>query len=201
MMFAGICSIVMGIVLLCVFMGGYTSLLRAKNRIFAAKGIWADECEKRSAMVKKLASMAQEAGSFQNADPALDHVKGAADVLIQVRQIKTPLPEELIVDFTASQTRLTRDIGLLVRELDKNPPIEKSKGYRDLIKNITGHQDIVAYAGRRYNKEVRYFNHRKSIFPGFLVAKWFGLDEMTFPEMATDIFKAVEPDPAQNTAQ
>ncbi|WP_022668900.1 LemA family protein [Desulfospira joergensenii] len=200
MMFAGICSVVIGIVLLCVIMGGYTSLLRAKSRVNAAKLQWTKECAQRSEMVKALSDMARTSMDPESVDKVLENERQASVVLDRMNEIETPLDPELILDFKASQTRITQDISQLVLELEQNNSVRDSKSYQDLVTSIREHQEILFYAGRRYNKDARYFNQRKTVFPGFFVAKWFGLAQITFPEIPADIFNALETGSAKESS-
>ena len=40
----------------------------------------------------------------------------------------------------------------------------------------------------KYNTEVRYFNRRTKIFPGFLIARLFGFDKSKYFEVSKDLF-------------
>ena len=197
MMFAAICAIVMGIVLFCVIMGSYSSLLRAKGRINKGKSLLIAECEKRTGTLEALTAMAGESLEPKLLDTMVENGKKCPAILNRMEETKLPLEPELVLAFHTTQGRLSQDISFLIRKLNQNSVIGESKEFKDLKEAVKTHQDILDLATRRYNKQVRYFNQRKLVFPGFLIANWFHLDQWTFPELDPEIFTAPEADSDQ----
>ena len=199
-MFAGICSIVIAIVLFCVIMGSYSSLTRAKGRVNKGKSLLISECEKRSGMLKELIAMAEAGMDEGGLNPILENEKKCASVLERMSAQPLPLDPDLIRDFNATQARMTRDISLLLFKLKENSAQAESQKSKDLFTAVKTHQDILELAARRHNKAARYFNQRKDVFPGFLVAKWFHLSHLTFPEVDAEIFTILETDGNQKSS-
>ncbi len=183
-------AVFFGIILFSVIFGGYSSLYRAQNRIGDAKGNVIVECWKRQELIPELVAMASESEVLK--DIALDQMDGAAKEAktISERINSKPIPEkELIEAFEKSQIRLSQEVIRLVTGLKKDAKIGKSPVFLTLEKKFNDFEITVFYKGTRYNKEARYFNTRKSIFPGFLVAKLFGLDKINYVEITTDLLK------------
>ncbi len=185
---AGLCSVVFGIILFSIIFGGYSSLIRAQKRINSAKSFMIDECEKRFDLLSDLAAMAKGTALQDLPVKIQKPDKKASLILTQINSIKTPVKKELIEEFEHSQTRLTQDINVLITEFKKNPSITASNKFSVLQKNAEQIQNTILYACSRYNKEVRYFNKRKKMFPGFLIAKLFELDKFYFYEIAIACF-------------
>lgn len=176
---AGICSVVLGIVLFSVIMGGYTSLIRAQSRINAAKKMMTEECDKQLKLLPDLMSLAGDSAPPDLVRQIEETAGQIPPLLTDINADKAPLDPGLVKAFEGLQTRLSRDTSILVREIQAGN--ETVKQYEELMLSA-------AYITKRYNKEVRYFNGRKTVFPGFVVAKLFGLDALHFPEIAPDSF-------------
>ncbi len=184
-------AVFFGIILFSIIFGGYSSLYRAQNRIGDAKGNVIVECWKRQALIPELVAMAGESEVLKEMVP-LDKVDGAAKKAKTIsEQINSKIiPEKKLIEaFEKSQVRLSQEIISLINGLKKDAKIGKSPDFLSLEKKFNDLEIIVFYKGTRYNKEARYFNTRKSIFPGFLVAKLFGLDQINYVEITTDLFK------------
>ncbi len=193
LMLTGVCAVVSGIVLFCVVAGGYTSLLRAKNRINTAKSLLAQECIKRSGLVRDLVAMAAPVLSPEVFNTLKKQDALAMSILNEADQIKVPLSPGQVNEIEASQHQLSRQIFFVIGEMEQVQSIKDANSFRDLSRAIKDQTQIVIYTTKRYNKEAVYFNTRKQVFPGFLVARWFGLDQMTFPQIPVRIFEFEEP--------
>jgi LemA protein len=188
---AAFCAVFSGIIIFCVIFGGYSSLYRAQNRIGDAKGNIIVECWKRQDLIPELVAMAGESEVLKDM-AHLDQVDGVAKQAktISGRINSKTIPEkELIVAFEKSQVRLSQEIIGLITGLKKDVRIGKSPDFLTLEKKFNEFEITVFYNGTKYNKEARYFNTRKVIFPGFFVAKIFGLDVINYVEITTDLFK------------
>jgi hypothetical protein len=197
-----------GIILFSVIFGGYSSLYRAQNRARDAKILVTVECQKQLDLLPDLVAMVHKTDSF-NLDPNnsnqtnldqthldqthLDQLEQAAlknkTILTRINSLATPLEKELISAFERSQIQLSREIIGLVMGLKKEEKLKKSQVLIDLEKKFNDLEITVFYHSHQYNKEARYFNTRKSIFPGFLIAKLFNLEKLHIYEINTDLFK------------
>jgi len=170
LIFAGLCAVVLAIVLVCVIFGSYTSMLRSKNRINAAKNLMVTACMEQLNLVGQLVSRAPE--TIQEIPRIKENTQQIQIILTRFQASDAPLAPDLVTAFEDSQARLAKDMDNLTAAMGKNHSL--STEMADLyLKTI--------YAAGRYNKEAAYFQRRKTVFPGFLTAKWFNLDNLDFP--------------------
>jgi hypothetical protein len=202
-------AVFLGIILFSVVFGGYSSLYRAQNRARDAKIMVTVECQKQLDLIPDLMAMVRKTDSFNLSDPnnsnqasldqalldkaSLDQLEQAGlktkEILTRINSVTTPLEKELISAFERSQVQLSQEIIGLVIGLNEE---KKQKGSRALInleKKFNDLEITVFYRSTEYNKEARYFNTRKSIFPGFLIAKLFKLEKLHIYEIDSDLFK------------
>ncbi|MBA3010818.1 MAG: LemA family protein [Proteobacteria bacterium] len=194
---AAFCAVFFGIIIFCVIFGSYSSQYRAQNRTEAAKEQLALDCEKRLELLPELVSMARKTGALEFIDPVnLDKVnfdqvtetaKMAESILTRIHS-KGPLEKELILDFEQSQVQVSRKIATLIKGIKDHETLKKSADFIALEKKFMEFEFAVFADTHQYNREADYFNTRKEIFPGFLVAKLFDLEEIFFPEITADLF-------------
>ena len=197
-------AVFFGIILFSIILGGYSSLYRAQNRARDAKILVTVECQKQLDLLPDLMAMVRKTDSFNNMDPnnsnqahlnqeKLEQLEQAAlktkTILARINSVTTPLEKELIRAFEESQIQLSQEIISLIIELKKEKKLKNSQALMDLGKKFDNLEITVFYHSHLYNKEARYFNTRKSIFPGFLIAKLFKLEKTHIYEIDTDLFK------------
>jgi len=185
-----------GIILFSVIFGGYSSLYRAENRARDAKILVTVECQKQLDLIPDLISLARKTDNFNriNPNPAdLKQIEQTAlkhkTILTQITSQKAPLEKELVLTFEQSQVQLSREIIGLINGIKKDNKLRSSQEFQSLEKKFNDLEITVFYHSHQYNKEAIYFNYRKSIFPGFLIAKLFGYDEIYIYEISTDLLK------------
>lgn len=187
------CVVFFGIILFCVVLGGYTNLLRTKNRIVTEKELVVTQCQKRINLLPDLITIAENAPSAGNGISAKiaklkDTAKQAEAIQSRIKST-TPSEQELIQAFEQSQVNLGQAISLLITDL-KN--IDTANNLPDVLALEKGFQQLgisVWVTSNRYNKEARYFNDKKDMFPGSLSAKIFGLGKTRFFEITASLFK------------
>ena len=183
-----------GIIIFYVIFGSYSSQYRAQNRTEAAKKQLALDCEKRLELLPELVSMARKTGALEFIDPVnLDKVnfdqvtetaKTAEGILTRIHS-KGPLEKKLILDFEKSQVQVSRKIATLIKD---HETLKKSADFIALEKKFMEFEFTVFTDTHQYNREANYFNTRKEIFPRFLIAKLFDLEEIFFPEITAGLF-------------
>jgi hypothetical protein len=197
-------AVFVGIILFCVIVGGYSSLYRAQNRARDAKIMVTVECQKQLDLLPDLIAMVRKTDSFNRIDPnnsnqahldqaRLDQLEQATlktkEILTRINSVTTPLEKELISAFERSQVQLSQEIIGLVIGLNEEKKQKGSQALINLEKKFNDLEITIFYRSTEYNKEARYFNTRKSIFPGFLIAKLFKLEKLHIYEINTDLFK------------
>jgi LemA protein len=177
--FAGLCAVVLTIVMVCVIFGSYTSMLRSKNRIHATKNLMITACRNQLSLIPELLPLAPETTD----EPVRSRIRDASEqiraVLIRFQTPDTPLDPDLVSVFEQAQSRLAKDLDTLARAIGTSQP---------RVREMTDLYLKTIHAARRYNKEVAYFHSRKKVFPGMFTAGWFNLDTLEFPQIDPTCF-------------
>ena len=181
--FACICSVVLVIVLFSVVFGGYSSFLRSQSRVVTARGLLIDQSRNQLDLAKELTALP---GSPADARPhLLDAVGICTQVLDRMETSESPLAQQLISEYEAAQIRVNEAVNIFLHEAKITENIT--------LNQVNEMETQVFIAGRRYNKEARYFNTRTQVFPGFLIARIFGFDKVYYTEIAVDLLNPLNP--------
>lgn len=189
---AAICSIVLGIVLFCVVFGGYSSLLRSQNRINGSRTLLTEACSNQYQLAERLLNEYRD-----NATPGFSGnlAQCAKKVRITLEQFagqSTPISSDLIHDLEISHTALSAELIKFIDQLDKNADSQQQEKLQQMKKALFTTQDSIFVAKKRYNKEVTYFNQRKTVFPLFIIARIFGFIDLTYYPLSDDVFLSGE---------
>jgi LemA protein len=117
--FAGLCAVVLAIVMICVIFGSYTSMLRSKNRIHAAKNLMVTACRNQLSLIPELLSLAPEAADQPVRSRIGDASEQIRSVLTRFQTSDTPLDPNLMAEFEQAHFRLARDLDILARRYNK----------------------------------------------------------------------------------
>ncbi len=170
--FAGLCAVVLAILMFCVIFGSYTSMLRSKNRVHKATELMITACETQLDPIPALVALAKGADAAPIRTRIHDTEEQIRTLLDRFRTPDTPLDPDLVHIFEQAQSRLAKDLDALARRIGPTHPRVQETADRYLE---------TLYAARRYNKEAAYFDNRKKVFPGMFTAKWFHLNHLHFP--------------------
>ena len=179
LIFAGLCAVVLAIVMLCVIFGSYTSMLRSKNRINTGKDLMVAACHDQLDLVLKMASRVPENIDGQVLSRIQDTAGQIQPILIGFQASDAPLAPNLVTAFENAQALLAKDLDILAREIGDTHP---------LIREMSDLYLKTIYSAKRYNREAAYFHTRKTVFPGIFTAGWFNLDELDFPQIDLTCF-------------
>ncbi|MCA1788259.1 MAG: hypothetical protein LC657_19965, partial [Desulfobacteraceae bacterium] len=94
--FAGLCSVVLVIVLLSIIFGSYTSMLRSKNRVNTGKNLMAQACQDQLNLVPKLVSQAPETFPDEAVSRMHDTAQQLQKILDSFQATKAPLDPDLV---------------------------------------------------------------------------------------------------------
>jgi hypothetical protein len=179
LIFAGLCSVVLAIVMISVIFGSYTSMLRSKNRIQTGKDLMVKACMAQLEKIPELTALAPKPHNGQTLSRINDQVEQIQALLTRFQTSEAPLDPDLVARFEGTQSGLAKDLDILTRQIGTTHP--RVREMADLyLKTI--------YAASRYNKEAVYFNTRKTVFPGMFTAGWFNLHELNFPRIDLTCF-------------
>ncbi|MFU8768628.1 MAG: hypothetical protein ACNA7H_02740 [Desulfotignum sp.] len=179
LIFAGLCAVVLAIVMFSVIFGSYTSMLRSKNRINTGKDLMVAACHDQLDLVLEMASLVPDGIDTQVLSRIHDTAGQIQPILAGFQASDAPLTPDLVTAFEDAQSRLAKDLDILARDIGQTHPLiqEMSTLY---LKTI--------YAAKRYNREAAYFHTRKTVFPGIFTARWFNLDALHFPQIDLTCF-------------
>lgn len=179
LIFAGLCAVVMSIVMICVIFGSYTSMLRSKNRVKAGKGLMITACEDQLEQISSLLTLAPGTDAAPIVSRIHDTMEQIRTLLARFQTSDIPLEPELVAIFEQAQSRLATDLDTLARDMGTSHP-----GVQE-----TANQYLTTiYAVRQYNREAAYFASRKKVFPGMFTAKWFNLNDLHYPVIDISCF-------------
>ncbi|WP_457551056.1 LemA family protein [Desulfobacula sp.] len=186
--FYGFCFVFMGIVLFCVFMGGYTSFWRSENRIEEAKSFLTDACQARLDLLPELNKMIKENKVPLHGLNIDQTAKKAQAILQYVVLQKAPLEDDLAKKFKISQAKLTFQLKDLFTQLEDPSHKSFSKKMAPLRQRFNAAQDNLFITKKSYNDQISYFNERAIAFPTSLFAKLFGFNKIKYIEISKDLF-------------
>ncbi len=188
----GLCSILMAIILFCVIVGGYTSLSRSQARIQSSKSLLTDACQKRQDLLPKLIETISKTDQKDLAVQLGNSALKADAVLNQFISHEPPAEKHLVKEFEISQSALSQQLITIFTSLKPGKGPSPVQELSDLKKEFSAVQDYLFVVKKRYNNEVEYFNRRSNVFPGFIIAKIFGLDHIVYTEISKDKFLSGE---------
>lgn len=174
------CAVLGGIILICMVFGGYTSFIRAEQRIVDTKGVLADFCRERMSLLAQLDGFLRERNKPQGAVVLANTLPQAGAILDKVKGAESPLDQQTIHEFEASQSAL----GEYLREsFQRWPEIadeQSREKVAELRRQLAQAQDNIYVAHRNYLEEIDYFNMRLESFPVAYIARLFGFDKSRY---------------------
>lgn len=180
LIFAGLCAVILAIVMTCVIFGSYTSMLRSKNRVHKGKELMIMACENQLDQIPDLVALAKGDDVAPVRSRIHDTIEQIRTLLDQFRSPDTPLDPDLVRMFEQAQSRLAKDLDALARGIGTTHP---------RVQETTARYLETIYAAGRYNKEAVYFDSRKKVFPGMFTSEWFNLDSLRFPKIDLTCFE------------
>ena len=174
------CTVLMGIILICMVFGGYSSFVRAEQRIVGTKAVLIDFCRERMLLLAQLERFLQERNIPQGSIIMANTLQQAGAILDKVKRVESPLDQQTIHEFETSQ----RDLGDYLREIfNRLPEIadgQSREKVAELRRQLAQAQDNIYVAHRNYLEEIDYFNMRLESFPVTYIARLFGFDKSAY---------------------
>jgi len=190
--FLAFSSILVGIIFICVIFGGYSSLHRSEGRIESTKELFLETCQKRLVLIPKLLTILQENEDREMLGKLNTAEEIAKTVLERVALLKSPLSESITLELETTQNALTKELANVFLKQEQSASKYNKEKFNVVKKEFFAFQNKLSIAKSRYNTEVRYFETRTKIFPGFIIAKLFGFNELKYYELSDDSFLEAE---------
>jgi LemA protein len=171
------CAVLMAIILICMVFGGYSSFVRAEQRIVGTKAVLTDFCRERMSLLSQLDGFLRQRNIPQGSIITADTLQQAGAILDKIKGSESPLDQQTIHEFEASQ----RALGEYLREsFNRLPEIADGQSrdrVAELRRQLVQAQDNIYVAHRNYLEEIDYFNSRLESFPVAYIARLFGFDQ------------------------
>lgn len=155
---------------------GYNELVDARENVKYAEAQVETMMQRRVEMVPDL---------FKVANVAADHEK---EIYLGVANARTALSEKLgsgdIQAISEADNELTARINEFLLVVENYPEITASKQYTRVMDEISGSVTRIAMERENYNSAVRDYNELVLHFPGNILAKMFGFEEI--PQFQAD---------------
>lgn len=177
-----------GIILTSVIFGGYSSLHRSEGRIDITKELFFKACQNKLDLLPQLLDYLQKSEPKETYARLELTGKEAGAVLHSAVFQKAPLNNAMTLKLEASQLSLTNELAKLFLKLERSKNKSNTESFKAIKQQFFSAQDKLSTAKVQYNIEVRYFNRRTKIFPGFLIAELFGFNNSEYFELSKDSF-------------
>jgi len=194
--FVMFCAILVGLIVFSMVFGGYSSFIRAENRIAETKEALLGSCAARLALIADLTRLLNDHASSGISPAPPQTLEQASTVVQEVLGGDKILDEKATRALEASQSALTRDIGEQMQRLRAGAKGESRAEVESLWEKFLAAQDNLFLAGKNYREEIAYFNMRLQSFPVSLIAKLFGFDKINYYPPSEQAFL-----PARKTLQ
>ncbi len=186
--FLGFSLIFLAIILSSVVFGGYSSLHRSEGRIEITEELFLNACQSRLELLPQLLDYLQKSEEKEIYAKLRQTGKEAEIVLHQAISNKAPLDNSTILKIEKTQQALTKEIAIIFLKSDQTQNKQSAESLEAIKQKFFSAQDKLSVEKGKYNTEVRYFNRRTKIFPGFLIAKIFGFDKSKYFEISQNLF-------------
>lgn len=185
-----------GLILFSMIFGGYSSFIRAENRIAETKDALLGSCKEQVALLSDVARLTDSQNHPESLPAPPTTLAQASAVIQQAMFGNRILDEGATKALEASQDALTRDVGQHLQRLRAEAKGEKRAEVESLWEKFVSAQDQVFLAGKNYREEIAYFNMRLQSFPVSFVARLFGFDKSIYYPPSDQAFL-----PARKTLQ
>lgn len=189
---AALCTITLSIIGFCIVVGGYSSFSRAQARIKEARSFLTEACEKRLVLFSEMIELTDKTSILKTKNEMIKTAQNAQDILQQVILQAPPADRHLINEFEMSQNKVSQQLITLLHQIETAPGTFEPERIAHLKKELNTVQDALFVAQKHYNKETGYFNTRTQMFPGFLIAKLFGLNHIRYTQLTGGTFLSGE---------
>ena len=180
--------VLVGIILSSVVFGGYSSLHRAEGRIDITKELFLNACQSRLDLLPPLLDFLKENEATEMLAKLKQTGQEAGIVLRHAISRKSSLSHPATRKLEISQTALTKELVKIFLALDQSKSKQNIESFKTIKEQFFSAQNKLFVERTKYNTEVRYFNRRTKIFPGYIIAKLFGFDKSEYFELSQDLF-------------
>lgn len=152
-------------------LGFYNGIIRLDQGVQTAWAQVENQYQRRLDLVPNLVAAVK--GQFKQEQAIFDKITQARAAFAGAQNVK-------------DQVKAANDVEGFLRQLfalvESNPQIKSNENVLALQAQLEGSENRVAVERQRYNERVRQFNVKIKVFPGSVLAKWFGFSQKDFFE-------------------
>ena len=175
--FIGVFGAIIGVILLgaLLFIPKYNGLVSGEEAIDSKWAQVENQLQRRFDLIPNL----------------VETVKGFAaqerEIIAEVTQARTKYGAASNIEETAeADSELTNALGRLLVVVENYPELKSDANFRQLMDELSGTENRLAFAREDYNNEVQVFNSNVRKFPGNIIAGMFGFERKDYYEIEAD---------------
>ena len=167
---------VLAVILVCVlgFIGGYNGLVNKEAHVEEMTANIDTQLQRRADLIPNLVKTVK---SFaQHETEVFDAVNEAREKLMSAQSIS---------EKSEANEEVSAALSRLIAIAENYPELKSDKVYIDLMDELAGSENRIAYAREEYNAAAADYNKAIKRFPGMIFANMFGFEKV-------DMFEASE---------
>lgn len=159
-------------ILVAWVIGKYNLLVKARNRV---KNSWSQidvQLKRRFDLIPNL---------METVKGYAGHEKSIFDEFAKARNMyQAAASEGNISDMAKADGALGKTLGRLMMVTESYPQLKADKHFSDMMAELRGCEDKIAYSRQFYNDVVLTYNNSRETFPTIIIANMFSFKEADF---------------------
>ena len=132
--------------------------------------------QRRNDLIGNLVKTVQGAADFEKS--TLTEVINARAKATQTTVSAADLTPENMAKFQEAQAGLSGALSRLLVSVERYPDLKANQNFLELQSQLEGTENRINVARDRFNEGVNKYNKHIKVFPGSILAGWFGFEEM-----------------------
>ncbi|MGG8496641.1 LemA family protein [Tenacibaculum sp. TC6] len=132
--------------------------------------------QRRNDLIGNLVKTVQGAADFEKS--TLTEVINARAKATQTTVSAADLTPESMAKFQEAQAGLSGALSRLLVSVERYPDLKANQNFLELQSQLEGTENRINVARDRFNEGVNKYNKHIKVFPGSILAGWFGFEEM-----------------------
>ena len=178
--------LVVVVLLVGFFVGGYNRLVTLRNRFKNAFAQIDVQLQRRFDLIPNLVEIAKKYMSHERETlEAVIAARSAAQSGLAAAKAN-PGDADAMAALAASQGQLNGVLGRLMMVAEAYPDLKANQNMMQLTEELTSTENKVAFARQAFNDAVMGYNNKREAFPGNIVAGMFNFAPATLLEIPAD---------------
>ncbi len=155
--------------------GNYNSLVKLQTGVESAAADIDTQLQRRADLIPNLVSTVQGFASHET--EVFAAVNAAREHLVSASGME---------EKAAADAELNSALGRLIAVAEAYPELKSDKVYTNLMDNLSGTENRIAYARDKYNEAAKEYNQKIRMFPAVIFARMFGFDAVQYFEASAE---------------